>query len=225
MTPVGSRRTPTPRITLSRERIVEVALALIDEIGLQAFSMRKLGAKLGADPMAVYRHLSDQEGLYDAIAERLFDQVDVDSLPWEDDWRVPIETYCHRLRDVLLEHPRAVTVFATRPIRSDNAIAAGERMMRRLTAAGFDAAEALALLRCVREFTVGHALSVAVSQLDGARRSRKPEPGAPNYNLLAEGADTAPADGHFASGLTALLDGFAHGSGRRPAGSTPSGQA
>jgi AcrR family transcriptional regulator len=38
-----------------------VALALIDDIGRTSFSMRKLGAELGIDPMAVYRYFSDQE--------------------------------------------------------------------------------------------------------------------------------------------------------------------
>jgi AcrR family transcriptional regulator len=68
---------------LNREYIAAVALALIDKAGLVKFSMRKLGSELGVDPMAVYRHFEDQEALFDGIAEALFEELDVDALPWQ----------------------------------------------------------------------------------------------------------------------------------------------
>jgi TetR/AcrR family transcriptional regulator, tetracycline repressor protein len=206
-------RRPRPvaptRPTLSSEYIAAVALALVDDIGRDKFSMRKLGAELGVDPMAVYRYFTDQEALFDGIADTLFAELDVETLPWGGPWRDLAEQYTRRLRNTLLAHPRAVTIFATRPVRSPAAIETGNRMITLMTEAGFTPGDALRVLRCLREFTIGHALTLAVLQLGGERRSRKPPPESPEYNLLAHSADQAGADGHFDLGLTAMLDSFA----------------
>lgn len=198
------------RTTLSRAYIAAVALALVDDIGRDRFSMRKLGAELGVDPMAVYRYFPDQEALFDGIAEALFTELDVDTLPWDGPWHDMAGQYHRRLRDTLLAHPHAVTIFATRPLRSPAAIDAGTRMLGQLTAAGIDAADALRILRCLREFTVGHALSLAVLQLGARRRSRKPRPDSAGYNELAYAADQAETGDHFDLGLTALLAALPH---------------
>lgn len=195
--------------TLSREYIAAMALALVDDIGRDKFSMRKLGAELGVDPMAVYRYFTDQEALFDGIAETLFDELDAATLPWDGPWRELADQYSHRLRDTLLTHPHAVTVFATRPVRSPAAIDTGNRMIELMTEAGFTPGNALRILRCLREFTIGHALTLAVLQLGGERRSRKPPPQSPDYNLLARSADDAGTDDHFDLGLSAMLDSFA----------------
>jgi TetR/AcrR family transcriptional regulator, tetracycline repressor protein len=144
--------------------------------GLAKFSMRRLGAALRVDPMAVYRHIEDQEALFDAIAEAVFDELDVASLPWGGTWREVSEAYCHRLRDALLRHPNAVTIFATRPIRSQTSIDTDIKMIRRQRDAGFPAAPGLQIIRCLREYTLGHALSVAVLRLGATARSRKLPP-------------------------------------------------
>jgi AcrR family transcriptional regulator len=193
---------------LNREYIAAVALALIDKAGLVRFSMRKLGSELGVDPMAVYRHFEDQEALFDGIAEALFEELDVDTLPWRESWQELCAQYCRRLRDTLLAHPQAVTIFATRPVRSRESIATGNKMIELLQTAGFEAVVALQVARCLREFTVGHALTQAVVELGGQRRSKKPAPGSPAYGLLAKSADGADLGAHFELGLKAFLDGF-----------------
>ncbi|WP_433178807.1 TetR/AcrR family transcriptional regulator C-terminal domain-containing protein [Actinoallomurus sp. CA-150999] len=212
MTPKGRTDEASPsrpaRVRLNRDHIVSAALVLIDADGLPKFSMRKLGAALGADPMAVYRHFTDQEALFDGIAEAIFDELDVASLPWDGTWQELAARYCHRLRDVLLRHPHAVTIFATRPVRSPASIDTGVAMINRLRDAGFAPDTALRMVRCLREYTLGHALSVAVLRLGAGARSRRPAPDAPDYNALAEAADATEPDDHFDLGLTAMLTGF-----------------
>lgn len=78
-----------------------------------------------------------------------------------------------------------------------------------MTGSGFAPGMALQIVRCLREFTVGHALSLTVIRLGGQRRSRKPPPDSPEYNLLARSADEAGAEDHFDLGLSAMLDSFA----------------
>ncbi len=196
------------RAGLTREAIAAAALALIDADGVAGFSMRGLGRHLGVDPMATYRYFRNQEDLFDAVAERLFEQTDPGSLPWDGGWRELAGTYCHRLRAVLLAHPRAVPVFTGRPVRSTASIDTGIRMIERLTADGFAPADALRMLRALRELTIGHALTLAAVTLGAGSRSRKPSPGDPEYNALAAADDATELGDHFDGALAAMLDGF-----------------
>jgi len=206
----ASGRPAPSRPTLSRDYIADAALSLIDADGLRKFSMRRLGTALGFDPMAAYRYFPHQEDLFDGVAAALFNEIDPDTLPWDGAWRALVEEYFTRLRDVLLRHPHAVTVFATRPVRSTAAIDTGVRMLERLRDAGFPPPQALRVVRCARDLTVGHALGVSVLRLGAASRSRRPAASSPEYNLLAEAADDTDIDDHFVLGLAALLDGLAH---------------
>jgi TetR/AcrR family tetracycline transcriptional repressor len=71
MTPPTPPTPPTPRPNpLSTDRIVETACRIIDRDGLRGLSMRKLGAELGVDPMAVYRHVADKRELLTLVTAR-----------------------------------------------------------------------------------------------------------------------------------------------------------
>ncbi|WP_433603130.1 TetR/AcrR family transcriptional regulator [Nocardia sp. CA-135953] len=197
------RLAPPTRTVLNREFIAMRALALVDEIGMDKFSMRKLGTALGTDPMAVYRHFTDQQDLFDGMAAAMFDELELEKLPWQADWREMMRAYAHRLRSILARHPDAVPIFATRPVRSATAIDVGNRMIMQLTAAGFAPAAALQLSRCLREFAIGHILS----RVAAGGRGHKPARDSPEYNELAAAADAAAGD-YFDIGLTAMFDGF-----------------
>ncbi len=60
------------RIPLTRERIVAVALRYIDDHGLDALSMHKLGAELGVKGMSLYNHVASKDDLLDGVVELLF---------------------------------------------------------------------------------------------------------------------------------------------------------
>ncbi|MEV5836292.1 TetR/AcrR family transcriptional regulator C-terminal domain-containing protein [Nocardia sp. NPDC052112] len=202
-----SKPKPTTRIALNRDYIAATALTVIDTAGLDGFTMRKLGTALGADPMAAYRHFTDQQDLFDGIAEAMFDELEMETLPWQQDWPELMSAYAHRLRSTLRRHPNAVPIFATRPVRSAAAIETGNWMLERLQGVGFTPAVALQFARCLREYVVGHILSHTVAAV-AAQRSRKPTPSTPDYNTLAAAADATANTDHFDIGLTAMLDGF-----------------
>jgi hypothetical protein len=61
---------------LTKARILETALELIDEGGLDALSMRRLGASLGVDPMAVYHHVAGKQAILLGVVERIFADMD-----------------------------------------------------------------------------------------------------------------------------------------------------
>lgn len=189
---------------LNRDRIVESALGLIDEHGLSAFSMRKLGTRLGVDPMAPYRHFRNQEDLFDAIAALLLDEADLVALPWGGPWTSLMRDYAGRLRAALLAHPEAVPIFATRPVRSRSAIELGNRTLSVFVDSGIPEATALQFHRCITEFVVGHVMALTADQA----RSRAPSPGDESYSALSAAAEAVPRDAHFTLGVDSLLHGL-----------------
>ncbi len=92
------------RRTLTRERVVAEALAVVNTEGAQALSMRALGRRLGVVPGALYRHVRNKEQLYDLILDAVLAEVDCrtdPALPWI----AQVATLAHRLRAVLESHP------------------------------------------------------------------------------------------------------------------------
>lgn len=201
----GRGKAQPARGTLSRDRIAAVALSVIDADGLDGFSMRKLGTALGADPMAAYRHFTDQQDLFDGIAAAMFAELDMENLPWQENWRELMSSYAHRLRSTLRRHPNAVPIFATRPVHSASAIESGTWLIEHLQGAGFAPAPALQLTRCLREYVIGHLLSRTVA----AQRGSAPVPDVPVHHALAAATDAAAGIDHFDIGLAAMIDGFA----------------
>lgn len=79
MSTVPNRRRPRPRRRepLTRERIVAAALALVDTDGLEGFSARKLGERLGCEAMSIYHHFPSKQHLLDALVEHALATVEV----------------------------------------------------------------------------------------------------------------------------------------------------
>ncbi|HGL4259301.1 TetR/AcrR family transcriptional regulator [Burkholderia dolosa] len=90
---------------LDKDAIVAAALALLEEVGEVAFSVRKLAQSIGCDPMSVLYHFKSKDGLYRAIANALsrsLTPVD-DALPWHERLRDLARQY----RALALRHPVA----------------------------------------------------------------------------------------------------------------------
>ncbi len=101
------------RVPLTVERIVAAALARIDHDGLDGFSMRKLGADLGVEAMALYKHVPDKETLLDLVVAEIYAEVD---LPDPDlAWDERIRHVARALRAAVLAHPHLLTRAVTQP--------------------------------------------------------------------------------------------------------------
>jgi TetR/AcrR family tetracycline transcriptional repressor len=102
-----------PRNTLSRARIVDGALELIDARGLDAVTMPRLAEHLGVGTMSLYRHVEDKNDLVNAVAERVSGGVQVpDGEP--DDWEGRVVGYLRGLRDAAIAHPALARILAER---------------------------------------------------------------------------------------------------------------
>jgi AcrR family transcriptional regulator len=127
------------RRTLNRERILETAVALADEHGLEALSMRRLAQALGVEAMSLYNHVAGKDDLVDAIVDRVIGEVE---LPDDGDWETAVRRCAHSAREAFLRHR-----WAAAPAMSPRTALEGARarlryiewMLRRLREAGFSA--------------------------------------------------------------------------------------
>ena len=101
-----------PRQPLTRERVLSGALALADEIGVEAFTMRRLAAALDVRPMTIYHHVPGKEEILDGIVDLVFAEI---ALPPTDlDWRAAMRHRCLSAREVLNRHPWAPPLMESR---------------------------------------------------------------------------------------------------------------
>jgi AcrR family transcriptional regulator len=140
---------------LSRESIVEAAIALIDAEGIDALSMRALGRACGVEAMSLYRYVANKDELLDAVQEGIVAQM---KLPKRRrSWLEHVEGAARELRRILAAHPKAIPLFV-RPAATEGAFAALEQVWQVLVDAGFDENDALRAVQSMLAFVVGQAL-------------------------------------------------------------------
>ena len=147
----------TGRIPLTRERVLRAAIELADRDGVDAVSMRRLGAELGVEAMSLYNHVPNKAALLDGIVEAVINDID---LP-EDitDWRACIREMGNSYRKVALEHPNIVPLIATRPFNSIPALKPVEVGFEIFRQAGFDPETSLHAFRTLAGFVTGYTLA------------------------------------------------------------------
>jgi AcrR family transcriptional regulator len=146
------------RRTLTRERVVAEALAIISADGAGALSMRALAARLGVVPGALYRHVRSKEQLYDLILDAVLAEIDCQagrSLPWTGQ----ITQLAHRLRAALEHHPGIAALLKARDPLSPHSLALAEAFLAPLHAAGLPERQTAQAFRLIYDYTLGFALA------------------------------------------------------------------
>ncbi|WP_310727496.1 helix-turn-helix domain-containing protein [Streptomyces sp. N2A] len=186
------RRRPTSSgVVLSADLIVDTACRLIDAHGAQAFTVRKLGAALGADPSAVYRYFRNTEDLLLALADRLIGESMTGFTP-SGDWAADLRDFGLRAYRSALRHPQ-IAVFSTlrvtgRP-HEQRAVDTGIGL---LLQAGFDEASAVRHYHALVDTVLGHAaLDAGVLLLAPAQRAADERAWHAEYGTLP--ADEVPS--------------------------------
>jgi AcrR family transcriptional regulator len=132
-----------PQRALSEEQIVDAALALLEEGGTAAMSVRGIAGRVGVAPNAVYTYFPDKAAVERGVVERLLGEVRAAAPPREgESWRDGIEALAVALHDVLARHPGAVPLTIGGPIDGPHALALGERLLELLDAAGLSPQDA-----------------------------------------------------------------------------------
>ncbi len=107
MRPERPARGPKP--TYSRAQITEAAIRIADAEGLEAATMRRIAAEIGAGAMSLYRYVPRRDDLIELMADRLMGEIDVEGMP-SGDWRADLTRYADGLRAMWLRHPWIATV-------------------------------------------------------------------------------------------------------------------
>jgi len=124
-----------PRSPLTRERVLSTAVALADESGIEALSMRKLAQALDVVPMALYRHIANKEELLNALVDVVVDEIDP---PLQGtDWKTAVRARILSARQALLRHPWASRVMESRTEPTPTVLAYIDSMIGMFRAGGF----------------------------------------------------------------------------------------
>jgi AcrR family transcriptional regulator len=124
---------------LDRDAVLRAGLALADEAGLAAVTLRRLADRLGVTPMALYRHVAGKDDLLDGMADLLYAELDVPEPTG--DWWDELAALARSTRRVLLAHPTAAPLFA-RPLSGPSSWRLADALLGTLQRAGFYPAEA-----------------------------------------------------------------------------------
>lgn len=202
------------RGTLSREQIVAAALELVDEQGAEQLSMRRLGQRLGVDPMAIYHHLPNKSAVLDGIVEAIWGGIVAPSPVPGETWQEILVGVFTAFRRRLLEHPRAISIVSARTAATPAMFALIDTTIGRVEAAGMPGAEAMPLIDSLSAFTLGKLLGEAsATNAEGAARLREslqaitPASHPHLVATLAGGYGPAPRE-QFDRGLRALIAGW-----------------
>lgn len=143
------------RSKLSRDKVLKAALALIDERGLEALSMRRLGDVLGVEAMSLYRHIANKADLLNGVQGLIL--TELGEAPGGLSWRPWLRERAVAFRRLLRSHPRALPLFATRPAVEHIALAQVEAALAILEGAGFPPERCIIIFHTVLAFVLGSA--------------------------------------------------------------------
>jgi AcrR family transcriptional regulator len=157
--PGTGRKSPLDRAPLSRDRVLNGAVAVADSGGIAGLTIRSLAQELGVKPMSVYHHVANKGEILDGIVDMVFEEIELPSAGG--DWRAEISRRAHSARLVLRRHPWAIGLMESRTSPGPATLRHHNAVLGALRAAGFSVeltAHAYALLD---SFVYGFALQEA----------------------------------------------------------------
>jgi AcrR family transcriptional regulator len=210
-------RPPRGKTLLSEERLLKTAIAIVDELGVDALTMRNLAERLSVTAMSLYRYCDSHETLLDAVQRTILVQFAPEPVKSEQGYREVLTELAKSLRRAFKAHPNAVTLFATRPIRGTRVFEQLNTVLERLARAGFEPSIAHYLVDAITAFTVGLSLEEFASRPRQSTGSQ-PQIYRPNAHCpVSSGSPAEPVitpgiapdyETEFIVGLLAMIDGF-----------------
>ena len=116
-----SRQGPVQRVRLNRDRVLQAAVALADEIGIGPLSMRRLAQELDVVPMALYKHVAHKDELLDGMVDVIIAEIDPPATG--PGWKDVVRRRILSARSVLQRHPWARQVLETRTNKTPGVLA------------------------------------------------------------------------------------------------------
>ena len=198
------------RGALSREQIARAALALVDREGIDALTMRRVAAEVGASPMGLYRHFRGKEELVEAIVEAASGEESIDLSA--EDWQTQLRELGRAIHRILERHPATVQLRLRRPIQTPAALRVTEAGVQILRRAGFSRAEAARAFRTLFLYAFAYAAFNTPESPDETRRETlaalhalPPEEFPELTGGAEEAADVMSGEEQFEFGLDLLI--------------------
>ncbi len=213
--------TAKTRRRLNRERILKAAVRFADHHGLERLSMRRVGAALGVEAMALYRHVRNKASLLDGIVETVIGEIELPRSS-SGDWEEGLKQIARAVRRTAHRHPHIYPLIVVRPLNTPGSLQPIEVVFALLHRAGFDDRAALAAWRTYAGYVDGYILNEIGGSLPlaGGRSlrldlRRLPPDEFPRITRLVAHKDTLDPDNAFEFGLDAIVAGLKHQLGRR----------
>ncbi|WP_067994632.1 TetR/AcrR family transcriptional regulator C-terminal domain-containing protein [Nocardia pseudobrasiliensis] len=201
---------------LTRQILIDTALRLLDEVGLDGLSVRRLAAEFGVKSPALYWHVRGKQELLDGMADAIIAAARVRPPRANETWQDWLTRRGEKYRRTLLAHRDGARVVTNAEWLSEHTIVRFNGELVVLVERGFGAALAMRTLTAITQYTNGFVLReqirpTAVDRLAANRLDALTElldADAPLLTALRAGAGTV-GDRAYRHGLRALVDGTA----------------
>ncbi|MFL5919364.1 MAG: TetR/AcrR family transcriptional regulator [Gaiellaceae bacterium] len=125
----------TKRTPLNKERVLRAAVAIADEGGLEAVSMRRVAKELGVEAMSLYNHVSNKDEILDGLVEAVAGEIDI---PADDvDWKTAVRTIALSAHATLRRHRWAQSLWMARGGPGPARLSYAEALLRAFRGGGF----------------------------------------------------------------------------------------
>ncbi|WP_416756705.1 TetR/AcrR family transcriptional regulator [Streptomyces sp. FW42] len=210
------RRGASARTPLSRERVIGTAMAVADEKGAAALTMRAIAEPLGVEAMSLYHHVASREDILDGMVDAVFGEIDLP--PRGTDWKSALRHRADSARAVLLRHPWAVGLMDSRSQPGPATLRHHDAVIGTLRAGGFSVPMTAHAVSLIDSYLYGFVLQElslpfrGASELDevaGAILRDMPADTYPHLTELATEHVLKPGYDYadeFAFGLALILD-------------------
>jgi AcrR family transcriptional regulator len=207
----------------SFERIIDVALEVVDEVGAGAVNMRMLAERLETSTATLYRHVSGKEELMVYVVDRVLGEIldDGRSHDGPRNWDEVARWVAFRFHATLSRHPNVLPLLVSQLPIGPSALAVQEQSIAAFMSSGFSPGLAARSYNTIAVYVIGF---FAVREAEQAREHaaalrdyyRSLDPDTYPYTVAAAGALTEIApEGQFAEGLQFILDGIDRARRRR----------
>ncbi|MGW3119524.1 TetR/AcrR family transcriptional regulator [Streptomyces sp. NPDC001107] len=165
-------RRPAGRPAVPPDRIVAMALQIVDEEGAEALSMRALAERLGSGTATLYRHFGNRAELVAQVVDHMFGLVELDDRELASaSWQWSLTVVAHAMFRALGRHGNAARLLAEQIPVGPNAMALRERCVAFLLKAGFEASLATCAYVTLARHVCGLAIQLNHENGAGGRRN------------------------------------------------------
>jgi AcrR family transcriptional regulator len=154
MTSKSERPRRGPRLT--RDRVLDAAIALADREGLDSLTMRRLGGELGVEAMALYKHVANKDEILDGIVEVVVAEIEIPAPGSE--WRAAMRQRAISARQVLRRHPWAIGLMESRGRPGPAALTYLDAVIAGLRHGGFSVQMAAHAFWLLDSYVYGHVI-------------------------------------------------------------------